>query len=238
MTREIVQERAPTTSTYARAKAPRRPGTVCCARRRSAAAASSGWSTLTPPILRTTQSSKPDASTLSGSITTLTRCSAGFRHGYSSLPRYFFASLSIWASAPDSVTLAGPLTATHLYVLFGSTTSSEARGSFSRCSVFARPRAVLNETLPSSTSTQTIVECGEPSARNVVAVATNGFSSRNFRCFSPSFAIPTSRCFGLQRLEPSPSSPLAAPLPVGNRKGAPSPGGVSGVEPLSRNQGR
>ena len=28
MTREIVQDRAPTTSTYARAKAPRRPGTV------------------------------------------------------------------------------------------------------------------------------------------------------------------------------------------------------------------
>src|SRR6476619_399575 len=141
-------------------------------------------------ILRTTQSSKPDASTLSGSITTLTRCSAGFRHGYSSLPRYFFASLSICASAPDSVTSAGPLTATHLYVLFGSTTSSEARGSFSRCSVFARPRAVLNETFPSSTSTQTIVECGEPSALNVVAVPTNGFSSRNFRCVSSSFAIP------------------------------------------------
>src|SRR6185437_16208961 len=118
------------------------------------------------PILRTTQSSKPDASTLSGSITTLTRCSAGFRHGYSSLPRYFFASLSIWASAPDSVTSAGPLTATHLYVLFGS-----------------------------STSTQTIVECGEPSARNVVTVPTNGFSSRNDRCFSPSFAIPHLRFF-------------------------------------------
>src|SRR6185295_12736227 len=106
------------------------------------------------------------------------------------------------------------------YVLFGSTTSSEARGSLSRCSVFARPRAVLNETLPSSTSTQTIVECGEPSARNVVAVPTNGFSSRNFRCFSPSFAIPHLRVlFDLQRRQPSPSSPTAALLPVGTKKG-------------------
>src|SRR5207253_10767445 len=110
-------------------------------------------------------------------------------------PRYFFASLSICASAPSSVSSAGPLTATHLNESFGSTISSEARGSRSRCFVFARPRAVLKETFPSSTSTQTIVAWGDPSARRVVTTPTFGLSSRNLRGFSPSFAIPHLRLF-------------------------------------------
>ena len=38
----------------------------------------------------------------------------GLRHGYSSWPRYFFASLSIWSSAPSVVSSAVPLSATHL----------------------------------------------------------------------------------------------------------------------------
>jgi hypothetical protein len=50
-----------------------------------------------------------------------------------------------------------------------------ARGSWRRYRSFARPTAVLNVTTPSSASTQTIVLCGEPSGRNVVTVATNGF---------------------------------------------------------------
>src|SRR4051812_19120357 len=103
---------------------------------------------------------------------------------------YFFASLSICASAPSSVTSVEPLIATHLYASFGSTTRSDARGSRSRCSGFARPVAVLNETFPSSTSTQTTVECGEPSPRSVVTTPTNGFSSRN--CRSLSFSAATS----------------------------------------------
>src|SRR6266540_2207074 len=164
-------------------------------------------------------SSKPLASTLSGSIRTLTRCSCGLRHGYASLPRYFFASLSICWSAPSSVNSAGPLTATHLNGSFGSTIRRDARGSCSRCLGFARPRAVLNDTLPSSTSTQTIVECGEPSPRRVVTVPTNGFSSRNCFCLSFSAAIPTSGCPDPQRRQPLRSSPMGVLLPVGTRKG-------------------
>ena len=54
----------------------------------------------------------------------------------------------------------------------------------------ARPRAVLNDTFPSSTSTQTTVECGVPSARRSVTTPTYGFSARNFRSFS--FSVATS----------------------------------------------
>src|SRR5207302_4609142 len=155
------------------------------------------------------------------SISTLTRVCCGSRQGYSSLPMYFFASLSICGSAPSSVSSAWPLTATHLYGLLGSTTSSETRGSLLMCRSLARPRAVLKETLPSSVSTQTTVVCGEPSSRSVVAIPTYGFSSRNCFCF-------WSNAIGslLGSVQPPPqrdealaSSPMAALLPVATRKG-------------------
>src|SRR6266545_5990851 len=96
---------------------------------------------------------------------------------------------------------------------------TDTRGSCSRCVGFARPRAVLNETLPSSTSTQTTVECGEPSSRKVVAIPTKGFSARNCRCFSFSAAIPTSCSLHSKRREAIASSPMGVLLPVGTRKG-------------------
>ena len=52
--------------------------------------------------------------TCSGEILTFTRVSAALRNGYSSLPRYFFASLSIWRSAPSVVSSARPSIASHL----------------------------------------------------------------------------------------------------------------------------
>ena len=88
----------------------------------------------------------------------MTRCSSALRNGYSSLPRYFFASRSIWPSAPSVVSDARPSTAIHLYASFGSITTSEMRGSCSRFDGFARPYAVLKETSPFSWSTQTTVE--------------------------------------------------------------------------------
>src|SRR5207244_3824352 len=145
-------------------------------------------------ILQAYWSSNPLASTFSGVIHTDTRVSSGFRKGYSSRPRYFFASLSICASAPSSVSSARPLTATHLYELFGSRTSSDTRGSCSRWRGFARPRAVLKPTVPSATSTHTTVVCGDPSSRSVVATPTKGLSSTNFRSSSPSLAIQSSFC--------------------------------------------
>src|SRR6266511_3440551 len=96
---------------------------------------------------------------------------------------------------------------------------TDTRGSCSRCVGFARPRAVLNETLPSSTSTQTTVECGEPSSRKVVAIPTKGFSARNCRCFSFSAAIHTSCSLHSKRREAIASSPMGVLLPVGTRKG-------------------
>jgi hypothetical protein len=48
--------------------------------------------------------------------------------------------------------------------------------------------AVLNVGTPSSTSTQTTVEWGEPSSRSVVTIPTKGLS-RNSSCFSVNFAI-------------------------------------------------
>src|SRR5437763_16189094 len=64
-----------------------------------------------------------------------------------------------------------------------------ARESWRRYRSFARPTAVLNVTTPSSASTQTIVLCGEPSGRRVVAVPTYGFSAMNWRCLSVGWAI-------------------------------------------------
>ena len=64
------------------------------------------------------------AVTCSGVIRTFRRVSSGFRHGYSSLPRYFFASLSICGSAPSVVSSARPSIAIHLWSSFGSTTIS------------------------------------------------------------------------------------------------------------------
>src|SRR5512133_416747 len=118
---------------------------------------------------------------------TVIRCSSGLRQGYSSWPRYFFASLSIWSSAPSVVSSAVPLTATHLYVFSGSTTSSEIRGSRRRWRSFARPTAVLKPTSPLA-STQTIVECGEPSWRRVVTVTTKG-CCRKLRALSSRVVI-------------------------------------------------
>ena len=59
------------------------------------------------------ENQRPVVSTRSGRITTVMRSSSGLRHGYSSWPRYFFASLSIWSSAPSVVSSAVPLTETH-----------------------------------------------------------------------------------------------------------------------------
>src|SRR5262249_43280890 len=70
-------------------------------------------------------SSRPDESTFSGLIRTVIRCSSGDRHGYSSLPRYFFARRSICSSAPSVVISTRPLTETHSYGSPGSTTVIE-----------------------------------------------------------------------------------------------------------------
>ena len=49
------------------------------------------------------------------------------------------ASRSIWSSAPSVVSSAVPLTATHLYVFSGSTTSSEMRGSLAQVPLLRAP---------------------------------------------------------------------------------------------------
>ena len=68
------------------------------------------------------------------------------RYGYSSLPRYFFASLSICGSAPSVVQLRAAVDRDPLVrSSFGSTTVSATRESCSRCVGFARPVAVLND---------------------------------------------------------------------------------------------
>src|SRR3954466_10243070 len=61
------------------------------------------------------------------------------------------------------------------------------RGSRRRWRSLARPGAVLKLSSPSA-STQTIVECGEPSCRRVVTVPTKG-CSRNLRALSSRVAI-------------------------------------------------
>src|SRR5205085_9899353 len=61
------------------------------------------------------------------------------------------------------------------------------RGSRRRWRSLARPAAVLKLSSPSA-STQTIVECGEPSCRSVVTVPTKG-CSRNVRALSSRVAI-------------------------------------------------
>ena len=82
----------------------------------------------------------------SGVIRTFRRCSSGFRHGYSSLPRYFFASLSICASRALGRQLGrGRRPRPICRSRSGRRRGGAARGSCSRCFGFARPDAVLNE---------------------------------------------------------------------------------------------
>ena len=175
---------------------PRRPGTVFSARSRSATAASSaGRSALTRRSYGSATRRSPSTSTFSRLDHYLhprlvracardTRpCRGTSSRACRSARRRPSSVSSAWPA--DGHPLARDVRVDH--------EQSEARGSCSRCRGFARPSAVLNETLPSSTSTQTIVECGDPSARSVVTTPTNGFSSRNFRVLLLQFQpLPTS----------------------------------------------
>src|SRR4029450_13558055 len=125
--------------------------------------------------------SSPYESMCSGRMRTLRRVSSGLRHGYSSSPRYFFASLSICASAPSVVNSAVPLIASQRYWSCGSTASHERRGSRLRCLGLARPSAVLKPGPLSSTSTHTRVVWGEPSSRSVVSAPADGWSRNSAR---------------------------------------------------------
>ena len=72
-----------------------------------------------------------------------TRVSPALCDMYRSCPRYFFASRSIWSSAPSSTSVAVPVIAIQRYSSPGSTTTSETRGS--ACEVARlgpRPRGV------------------------------------------------------------------------------------------------
>ena len=104
-----------TASTRGRPAAARR--LTSSARVAGSSASASFWRPSRGPTsqsVRVNYSSKPEASTCWGVIRTVMRSSSGLRHGYSSWPRYFFASRSIWPSAPSVVSSAVPLTATHL----------------------------------------------------------------------------------------------------------------------------
>src|SRR5436190_4039796 len=176
--REIAHASAPRPFTSERQVAPRTAGIVA-APSSSAAAASRSRAPMVPLY----RYDRPYPSTRSGSILTLILVSVGFRHGYSSFPRYFFASPSICASAPSVVSAARPLTDTQRYASSGSTTRSDTRASSRRYRSLARPTAVLNDNSSPSTSTQTTVECGEPSGRSVVTAPTYGCSRNRFCSF-------------------------------------------------------
>ena len=107
----------------------------------------------------------------SGVTVTITRRSPGWRYGYLSSPRYFWASLSMCSNAPSSVILAVPVDGdvARLRVSAGSTVT-ETRGSRRRWRSLARPIDVLKMTCSPSVSIQTGVACGEPSSRSVTTV--------------------------------------------------------------------
>src|SRR5258708_15460762 len=88
------------------------------------------------------------------------------------------------------------------------------------CRSFARPTAVLKERFPLSMSTQTTVECGEPSLRRVVATPTNGCSRNcawfwsSSAMFSPPVATPST-----DNVFPRHVLPITADLLIGTKKG-------------------
>ena len=67
-----------------------------------------------------------------GEMRTDTRVSPSRCDMYRSCPRYFRASRSIWSFAPSSMSVAVPVIPSQRSSSFGSTTTSDTRGSAAR----------------------------------------------------------------------------------------------------------
>src|SRR5436190_20180920 len=82
--------------------------------------------------------------TTSGWMEIFTRCSAGWRNGYSSSSRYFFAIASMCSSAPSCViSSTWPRTITASYGLSGSVAASATRESLRTLRGLTRPSALF-----------------------------------------------------------------------------------------------